>query len=216
MTSPETAESDQFFAEMHAQIESTSLPTGRRFGRGVRRPDALTGGRPAVLHRRSSLVGLGVGVAGVASVLALALNAAGNPQSASAATLDTQAQTVTITLQDTQAIGALNAKLSALGVQITVVPAVAGCSAPVQTASNDGQPTPGAPQTLDAAAVGGSAQLPAQVVTMTLATNDIPAGDTEVVAETSNGLDIINAVVVGQAPACVGITPGYPSASSSS
>jgi hypothetical protein len=116
-------------------------------------------------------------------------------------------RTVQITLRDEQDIPQLNARLKAERTRIRVVPVVRGCNDPVHEGSN-GKVIPGPAKTLVATAQYLNGK-PIHVVSMTIDVNTI-AGRTLVIPDSRNGLySGGTGVIVGPAPACVGIGPRF-------
>jgi hypothetical protein len=180
--------------EAGTEIAATPMPLAP-----ARRTSGLFGGRSRVL------AGAGAGIAAFSAALVLIFAGATSPP-AFAVTTNPDG-TTTITLNALSAISALNAKLTATDVHVRVVPVVAGCDAPVQSAGSDAPPT-----TLLAQPQAGAADIQlsstadpgpgAQGLT------NVPAGQTLVLAASQSGLQAVGQIDQSSAPACVGLSSG--------
>ena len=162
---------------------------------------ASTGG----LARRRRLAGASMGLAAVGTAAALALTA-GTAAPAFAVTSNPNG-TVTVTINQIAGIAGANAKLAALGVRARAVPIVQGCTAALLRIPKVLPNGPPPPTTVSAPQSG----LPQS---MTFEPSEIPAGDTLVLAAKqlvngpANGIQMLDAIVRGSAPACVAQAPG--------
>jgi hypothetical protein len=175
-------EGRSLFDVMREQIASTPMPNARwrwprRFFLGFR-------------ARSRVAAGASVGLAATAVALVLTFAVASPPAFAVTSNPD---GTITITLNELSAVGALNAKLAAMGVNVRAVPVVAGCKAPARIAGSDSPPA-----TLLANTSG--------FASVTVSTN-IPAGQTLVLAASDGGLHGFGQIIQGPIPSCVGPPP---------
>ena len=147
--------------------------------------------RPAARHtlRRPRLVA-GLGLVGGATALALILTATSAP---SFAVTRNSNGTVTVTINQIAGVSGANTELAVLGVSATAVPIVQRCTAALQLLPKESSfpilPSPGS-------------GLPQSV---TIEPSAIPAGDTVVlaVAQIAGGIQMLDGMVQGAAPACV-------------
>jgi len=165
-------------------------------------PGPATTSGPA---RRLRLAGASLGLAGVATAAALALTA-GTAAPAFAVTSNPNG-TVTVTINDIAGIAGANAELAALRVRARAVPIVQGCAAallPIPKVLPDGSPPP----SIDSTPQSGLPQ------SITFEPTEIPEGDTLVLAAkqsakgSANGVQMLDAIVQGSAPACVAPATG--------
>ena len=154
--------------------------------------------RPATRHtlRRPRLVaGAGLGLVAGATALALILTAT---SAASFAVTRNPNGTVTVTINQIAGVSGANTELAALGVSATAVPIVQRCTAALQLLPKESSspilPSPGS-------------GLPQSV---TIEPSAIPAGDTVVlaVAQIAGGIQMLDGMVQGAAPACVAPASG--------
>ena len=180
------------FGAMRHQIHSTQMPAPRRLTtvRAVRftsRPRLLAGGATAL--------------AGAATAAVLAIGAASTAAPAFAATSNPNG-TVTITLNDLTGVSGLNAELASMGVAIRAVPVVSGCTATAQVVGADGSPQPAGTLAVSPLPDNPRTGSPTTLDTITLAPPQT-AGQTEILAASTSGIDLLGQTVQGQVPSCV-------------
>lgn len=189
------------FGEMRHQIHITRMPASRR---RPRFPTVRFAGHPRMLAGGTTAAV----AAGTAAVLAIGAATTAPPAFAVA---NNQDGSVTITLNDLTGVSGLNAKLASMGVAIRAVPVVSGCNAPAQVVGPDGglQPasTLAVSQLPTDPRTGGSFNLRA----ITVAPPHTP-GQTEIVAASTSGIDLLGQTVQGQVPSCVAPAGSTPSA----
>jgi hypothetical protein len=187
-------DSDQhsLLGAMRHQIAITQMPAPRRV---LRAPTVGFAGHPRILA-----AGAAAAVA-AATTAVLAIGAATSAAPAFAVT-DNPDGSVSITLNEITGVFELNAKLAAMGIAVRAVPVASGCTATAQVVGPDGSVQPAA--TLAATPLGTSPRTgsPATLNTITV---DPPhtSGQTEILAASTSGLDLLGQVVQGQVPSCV-------------
>lgn len=177
---------------MRDQIHMTEMTEPRRLPRV---PTARLAVRPRLL------AGGATAVAGAATAAMLTIGAATTAPPAFAATSNPNG-TVTVTLNDLTGVSGLNAKLASMGVAIRAVQVISGCSATAQAVGAGGNvqpagtlavsPLPNSPRT------GSRSTLD----TITVTPPQTP-GQTEILAASSGGVDLLGQAVQGQVPSCV-------------
>lgn len=182
------------FTAMREQIQATPMPAGARRGLATRRLAA----RPRV-----ALGGIAATACG-AVALAAGLGAFAGTAPAFAVT-DNPDGSVTITLNDLNAIGALDAKLAAESVAVRAVPVEPGCTARASVVKNG---VAGAPQILDAHPLVLLGATPPTgsgggLISLTVDPPTAP-GRTLLVAASGSGRMVYSEEIQGPVPACVG------------
>lgn len=177
---------------MRHQIQITEMPELRRLplvrtARLAIRPRLLAGGATAV--------------AGAATVAVLTIGAATTATPAFAATSNPNG-TVTITLNDLSGVSGLNAKLAAMGVAIRAVPVVSACSATAQVVGADGSPQPARTLAVSPLPNNPRTESRSTLDTITVTPPQTP-GQTEILAASTSGVDLLGQTVHGQVPSCV-------------
>jgi hypothetical protein len=189
------------FGEMRHQIQITRMPAPRRLPRF---PAVRFTGHPQILAG-----GATVGVAATTAAV-LAISAATTTPPAFAVT-NHQDGSVTITLNEITGVSGLNAKLASMGIAVRAVPVVSGCNATAQVVGPDGglQPasTLAVSQLPNNPRTGSSSTLRA----ITVAPPDTP-GQTEILAASTSGIDLLGQTVQGQVPSCVAPAGSTPAA----
>ena len=186
------------FDVMRHQIQVTEMPAPRRLPRV---PALRVTGRPRMLAGATALVA-------AASAAVLAITAATTAPPAFAVT-DNDDGSVTITLNEITGVSGLNAELASMGVAIRAVPVVAGCNAPVQVVGPDGGLQPA--RTLAVSRLPNNPRT-GSPSTLRAITVDPPrtSGETEILAASITGIDLLGQTVQGKVPGCVapaGSTP---------
>ena len=181
---------------MRAQIQRTALPTA---------PE-----RRLHLDRPGLIAGIAAALVAIAAAIVITLGA--NSPTPAYAVSRHQDGRVTVTLDLITSIGALNAKMEAMGLPVRAVPAIEGCHAPVRIIGPDHQPT-GPASTLMVEPDGTHDGRPVygRVISITL----LPPVDpdrTFVLAAGKKGFYIAGQTVQGPAPACFGISQHLPAA----
>lgn len=187
------------FGEMGHQIHVTPMPAPRRLPRG-----------PAVRFagRRRILAGGTTGAVAAVSAAVLAIGAATSVPPAFAVT-NHQDGSVTITLNEITAVSALNAKLASMGIAVRAVPVVSGCNAPAQVVGADGSIQPATTLAVNQLPTNPRTGRAGTVRAITVAPPHA-LGQTEILAASSTGIDLLGQTVQGQVPSCVappGSTP---------
>lgn len=183
---------------MRHQIHITQmLPPGRI----TRVPAVRFTARPRIL------AGATVAVAAMTAAI-LGISAATTTPPAFAVTSNPDGS-VTITLNELTGVSALNAKLASMGVAVRAVPVVPGCTATAQVIGSDGSPQPAS--TLAVSQLPKNPRTGGQTIlqTITVAPPQTP-GQTEILAASTTGIDLLGQAVQGQVPSCVapaGSTP---------
>ena len=177
---------------MRRQIHSTQMPATRRRTtvpavRFTSRPRLLAGGATAL--------------GGAATAAVLAIGAASTAAPAFAATSNPNG-TVTITLNDFTGVSGLNAELASMGVAIRAVPVVSGCTATAQVVTADGSRQPAGTLAVTPLPINPRTGSPTMLDTITLTPPQTP-GQTEIVAASTSGIDLLGQTVQGQLPSCV-------------
>lgn len=180
------------FGAMRHQIHVTPMPVPGRFQR-------LSAVRFA--GRLRMLAGGTAAAVAAASAAVLAMSAATTAPPAFAVTNNPDGS-VTITLNELTGVSALNAKLASMGVAVRAVPVVSGCKAPAQVVGPDGSLQPAS--TLAVSRLPNSPRTGTQATlqTITVAPPQTP-GQTEILAASTTGIDLLQQTVQGQVPSCV-------------
>jgi hypothetical protein len=193
------------FGAMRHQIQITEMPAPRHLPRvpAVRftgRPRMLAGGATAAVAAASAAV--------------LAISAATTTAPAFAVT-NNQDGSVTITLNEITGVSGLNAKLASMGIAIRAVPLVSGCNAPAQVVGPDGRLQPAS--TLAVSQLPNDART-GSPFTLRAITVDPPqtSGQTEILAASTSGIDLLGQTVQGQVPSCVAPAGSTPPAAGTS
>jgi hypothetical protein len=184
---------------MRHQIEITEMSTSRRLPRA---PAILFGGQ-----RRILAGGAAAAVAAGAAAL-LAISAATTAAPAFAVTNNPDGS-VTITLNEISGVSDLNAKLASMGIAVRAVPVVSGCTATAQVVMRDGSVQPAAALAVTPLGTNPRTESPATLNQITTNPPQAP-GQTEILAASSTGFDLLAQLVQGQVPSCVapgGSTP---------
>ena len=121
---------------------------------------------------------------------------------------------MTITLNEITGVSGLNAELATMGIAIRAAPVVSGCNAPAQVVGPDGG--------LEPAGTLAVTQLPnnprtgnsSTLQSITVAPPDTP-GQTEILAASANGIDLLGQTVQGQVRSCVAPAGSTPPAAGS-
>jgi hypothetical protein len=147
------------------------------------------------------LAGGATAVAGAAAAAVVALSAAMGAPPAFAVTNNSDGS-VTITLTELTGVSGLNAKLASMGVAVRAVPVVSGCNAPARVVGPDGSVQPAT--TLEVSRLPNNPRTGNQstLQTITVAPPQTP-GQTEIVAASTTGIDLLGQTVQGQVPSCV-------------
>jgi hypothetical protein len=186
------ADAPALFAAMRRQIRASAMSAPRR----LPRPAALRSlGRPRILAG-------GAGTAVVATTaLVLAITASATAPPAFAVTNNPDGS-VTITLNEITGVSGLNAELAASGIAVRAVPVVSGCTAVAQVVGPDGSVQPAT--TLNVTSLGENPRTdsPATLQAITVDPPQAP-GQTEILAASAAGIDLLGQVVQGQVPRCV-------------
>jgi len=190
------------FGAMRQQIQITQMPAPRLIPRV---PTVRFAARPRML------AGGATGVAGAAAAAVLAISAATSAPAAFAVTNNPDGS-VTITLNEITGVSGLNAKLASMGIAVRAVPVVSGCNALARVVGPDGsvQPT----TTLAVSRLPNNPRTGSQsaLQTITVAPPQTP-DQTEIVAASTAGIDLLGQTVQGQVPSCVGLSgSGSPAA----
>ncbi len=166
--------------------------------------------------QRRRLAGASLGLAGVATAAAVALSA-GTAAPAFAVTSNSNG-TVTVTITEITGIAGANAQLAALGVRARAVPIVEGCTATLHLLPKTPPPTDGSglqsPPKSSSGAPQSTPPQPGPPQSITIEPNQIPAGDTLVLAAepstnaAAHGIQMLEALAQGPAPACVAQATG--------
>jgi hypothetical protein len=177
---------------MRQQIHMTPMPAPRRLPRvsAVRfagRPRMLAGGATAA--------------AAAATAAVLAISAATTAPPAFAVTNNPDG-TVTITLSDITGVSGLNARLASMGVAIRAVPVVSGCTATAQVIGPDGSLQPATTLAVSQLPNNPRTGSPSTLKAITLDSPQTP-GQTEILAASTTGIDLLGQTVQGQVPSCV-------------
>lgn len=180
------------FGAMRHQIQITPMPVSRRLprpsaARFAVRPRLLAGGATAVV--------------GAASAAVLAIGAATSAAPAFAVTNHPDGS-VTITLRELTGVSALNAKLASMGVAVRAVPIVSGCDAPVRVLGPDGSLQPASTPAVSRLPSNPRTGSQLSVRTITVAPPRAP-GQTEILAASTTGIDLLGQIVQGPVPSCV-------------
>jgi hypothetical protein len=187
---------------MRHQIEITKMPARRRVPRSLA---VRLAGRPRILA-----AGTTAAVA-AATAAVLAISAATTAPSAFAVT-DNPDGSVTITLNELTGVSDLNAKLASMGIAIRAVPVFPGCTATAQVVMRNGSVQ--SPATLAVTPLGNNPRTgsPATLDTITVNPPQTP-GQTEILAASTKGIDLLGQVVQGQVPSCVAPASSAPGTS---
>lgn len=181
-----------FLGTMRHQIETTQMPAPRRLSRA---PGVRLAGRPRIV------AGGAAAAVAVATAAVLAVSAATSAAPAFAVT-DNRDGSVTITLNEITGVSDLNAKLASMGIAVRAVPVVSGCTATAQVVGSDGSVKPAAVLTVTRL---GTNPRTGTAATLNQITVDPPRtpGQTEILAASSSGLNLLGQVVQGPLPSCV-------------
>lgn len=184
---------------MRHQIEITEMPAPHRLPHA---PAVRLGGRLRILA--------GGAAAAVAATTAavLAISAATTAAPAFAVT-DNPDGSVTITLNEITGVSDLNAKLASMGIAVRAVPVESGCTATAQVVMRDGSVQPATALAVTSLPTNPRTQSPTTLNQITTTPPQTP-GQTEILAASSTGFDLLAQVVQGQVPSCVapaGSTP---------
>lgn len=180
------------FGAMRRQIQITPMAAPRRrsglgAARIARRPRIVAAGAMATVAATTATV-LAIGAATTASpAFAVANNQDG---------------TVTITLTDLTGVAGLNAKLASMGVAVRAVPVVAGCNAPAQIVGADGTLQPASTLAVSQLPTNPRTGSPGTLQAITVRPPQTP-GQTEILAASTSGVDLLGQTVQGQVPSCV-------------
>jgi hypothetical protein len=179
---------ESVFVAMRQQIASTPMPVAQPATR-----------RPRVTSRIRVALG-GAGAVGASVAVALVAGVFATTPPAFAVT--TTPRGISIELHDFGALDALNARLTAKGIALQVVPAVPGCTATAQVVDPGG--APGAPETLAAH----HARQPVGSIGIGNL-REPPSGDTFIVGISSDSrwLMLFPREIHGALPSCVGEQP---------
>lgn len=177
---------------MRHQIEATQMAPRRRL---TRAPAVRFGGQ------RRILAGGAAATVAAVTVAVVAISAATTAAPAFAVTNNPDGS-VTITLNEITGVSGLSAKLASMGIAVRAVPVVSGCTATAQVVMRDGSVQPAAALAVTPLGSNPRTQSPA---TLNKITTDPPQtpGQTEILAASSTGIDLLAQVVQGQVPSCV-------------
>ncbi len=178
---------------MRHQIETTQMPRRRRLPPA---PGVRFGGQRRILAGGAAAAV----AAGTAAVLAISAATTAAPAFAVTNNPD---GSVTITLNEITGVSDLNAKLASMGIAVRAVPVESGCTATAQVVGSDGSVQPAA--ALAVTPLGANPRT-GRAATLNQITVDPPQtpGQTEILAASSSGLNLLGQVVQGQVPSCVG------------
>jgi hypothetical protein len=189
------------FDVMRRQILTTPMPAARRL---PRIPVVRFTGRPRVL------AGGATAVFAAACAAVLAVTAATTAPPAFAVT-NNQDGSVTITLNEITGVSGLNAELASMGVAIRAVPVVSGCNAPVRVVGPDGGLQPARTLAVSRLPTNPRTGSPSTLRAITVDAPHTP-GQTEILAASTTGIDLLGQTVQGQVPSCVAPAGSTPSA----
>ena len=176
---------------MRHQIHITQMTAPRRLPRV---PAVRSAGHPRIVAG-----GATAAVAATAAVLALGAATTAPP---AFAVTDNRDGSVTITLNEITGVSGLNAELASMGIAVRAVPVVSGCNAPVRVVGPDGSLQPASTLVVSQLPTNPRTGSQSTLRAITVAPPPTP-GQTEILAASNSGIDLLGQIVQGQVPSCV-------------